>query len=79
MSVSKNLAISLDQALNCCFRLDGEWGQPDETLSARADRVRAKHPAWARWIDRLFFWQAGHCEAAWKNEVIRAHLPGEYR
>jgi hypothetical protein len=79
MPVFKNLLIAFDQALNCLFRLDGEWGQPDETLSARAWRVRETHPAWHIWIDHLFFWQDGHCQQAWENEVIRAHLPPSYQ
>jgi chloramphenicol 3-O-phosphotransferase len=83
MPVLKNLLIAADQAFNCLFRLDGGWGQPDETLSARAWRVRETHPAWARWIDRLFFWQRvdgkSHCQQAYDNEVIRAHLPTPYQ
>jgi len=74
-----NLLIALDQAANCLFRLDGEWGTPDETLSARAWRVRAAHPKWHRWIDRIFFWQPNHCETAYLNEQLRAHLPTAYR
>ena len=79
MSIFRNILIGLDQTLNCCFRLDGEWGQPDESLSARAFRVREKHPGWAKWINRVFFWQENHCAAAYRTEVIRAHLPNEYR
>jgi hypothetical protein len=78
MSVLKNIAIGIDQTLNCCFRLGGEWGQPDETLSARAHRVRGKYPAWARWINCLFFWEADHCAASFEAERLRAHLPKEY-
>ncbi|MDR0673344.1 MAG: hypothetical protein LBF93_06740 [Zoogloeaceae bacterium] len=79
MSVLLNTVIAADQLINCWFRLGGEWGQPDETLSARAWRVRETHPAWAKWINRVIFWQANHCEAAWQNEVARAHLPNAYR
>jgi hypothetical protein len=79
MSVFGNLLIGLDQTANCCFRLDGEWGQPDETLSARAWRVREKHPRFARWFNRVFFWQANHCETAYRAERLRAHQPSHYR
>jgi hypothetical protein len=83
MSVFRNVLIALDQAANCLFRLDGEWGEPDETLSARAWRVREKHPRWAAWINVLFFWdtqgEKRHCELAYDNEVKRAHLPNVYR
>jgi hypothetical protein len=78
MSIFTNVMIGLDQTVNCLFRLDGEWGQPDETLSARAWRVREKHPKWAKWIDRIFFWQTEHCKTAFDNEAVRAHLPKEY-
>jgi len=78
MSALGNVLIGLDQTLNCLIRLDGEWGQPDETLSARAWRLRENHPAWARAIDRLFFWQAGHCQTAYQAEIARAHLPNAY-
>lgn len=79
MSLLQNVLIGVDQTVNCLFRLDGEWGEPDETLSARAYRVREKHPAWARWIDRLFFWQPGHCKTAYENEWRRAQLPRHYQ
>jgi chloramphenicol 3-O-phosphotransferase len=78
MSVCKNIIIGLDQTLNCCFRLDGEWGQPDETLSARAHRVREQHPGWAKWINRIFFWQTDHCRASFEAEQQRRHLPASY-
>jgi chloramphenicol 3-O-phosphotransferase len=77
-TVFKNVLIGLDQTLNCLFRLDGEWGQPDETLSARAWRVRDAHPGWARWIDRIFFWKPGHCRASYESEQQRRHLPASY-
>jgi hypothetical protein len=78
-TVFRNLLIAIDQVFNCLFRIDGEWGAPDETLSARAWRLRERHPAWPRRIDRIFFWESGHCAAAYENEVIRAHLPNAYR
>jgi hypothetical protein len=78
MSIFKNIVIGLDQTLNCLFRLDGEWGQPDETLSARAWRVREKHPRWHIWIDWIFFWEVDHCRVSFEAEVARRHLPGVY-
>jgi hypothetical protein len=83
MSVAKNLLVAFDQLLNCCFRFNGEWGAPDETLSARAWRVRDTHPRWHQWIDRLFFTdRAGekrHCQLSYEAELLRAHLPDGYR
>lgn len=56
-----NIFIALDQLANVLLA-----GAPDETLSSRAHRMRAKgQPVWgwtANAIDRLFFWQDGHCE-----------------
>lgn len=50
-------------------------GYPDETLSARAHRSRAKgQPVWwwtAYAIDLLFFWQDEHCYNAYLSEVNR--------
>jgi hypothetical protein len=83
LSILYNLCVAFDQALNCCFRLDGEWGAPDETLSARAWRVREKHPKWHVWINRMFFWDVtngkSHCEAAYENVLLRHYMPNHYR
>lgn len=66
-----NLLIAFDQLLNVLI-----GGDPDETLSSYAHRMRAKgQPCWgwtANAIDRVFFWQRGHCEAAWRYELARA-------
>jgi hypothetical protein len=86
MTVLKNFLVALDQAVNTLIRIDGDWGTPDETLSARAHRVREKHPRWPLWIDRLFFWDvdpretrvARHCELSYEAELRRAHLPKSY-
>ncbi|GHU34238.1 hypothetical protein AGMMS50256_27590 [Betaproteobacteria bacterium] len=79
MSIFKNFLIALDQALNTLIRIDGEWGLPDETLSARAYRLRKVAPQYEIWIDRIFFWNDAHCEASYRSELLRKHLPGEYR
>jgi hypothetical protein len=83
MGLAKNFLIAQDQAINCLIRIDGEWGSPDETLSARAWRVQEKHPKWHVWIDRIFFWDREgdirHCQLAYENEVVRAHMPNAYR
>ena len=70
------VALALDQLFNTLL-----GGLADETLSARAYRQRHKK----RWtivmkvLDSLFFWQDDHCLNAYVSEVIRAHLPNEYR
>ena len=67
------ILIAFDQL---CNTLCGGWA--DETLSSRAWRLRAKSRSWAaarRVIDALFFLQPGHCRAAYRSELARAHLP----
>lgn len=67
------LAIAFDQFMNALCN-----GDEDETLSSRAHRMRRKgQPVWgwtARVIDRLFFWQPGHCEMAWRYEMAQAEM-----
>lgn len=64
-----NLALAFDQLLNAVLR-----GDPDESLSSRAHRMRTKGQRYWGWtanaIDLLFFWQRnpGHCERAYHNE-----------
>lgn len=78
MGVLKNVAISLDQALNCCVKLSDGWGLPDEMLSSRAWRLRAQHPKLRARIDRLFFWDQNHCEECFWIEAERKQSPAEY-
>jgi hypothetical protein len=69
--------IAIDQFINA---LAGGWA--DETLSARAWRLRHRSRRWSRarrCIDTLFFWQRNHCEASYQAEQQRHHLPAEYR
>ena len=73
------ILVAIDQLLNAIV-----GGYADETLSARAYRMRAKgQPYWgwaANAIDELFFWQEGHCELAYLAEVKRRQFPpGEYK
>lgn len=74
----KQVAIALDQLLNACC-----GGMADETLSARAHRMRVKGQKYWGWtanaIDRLFFWQRAHCLSAWEEEKARRQLPLSYR
>lgn len=73
----KNIFIAFDQLINTLI-----GGMADETLSARAYRLRLVSPAWHAAqvvIDALFFWQTEHCKAAYFAEYERSQLPGEYR
>lgn len=73
-----NLAIAFDQLANVLLA-----GAPDETLSSRAHRMRAKGQRYWGWtanaIDWLFFWQPGHCEQAWRAEQQRLQHPPAFR
>lgn len=74
----KQLLIALDQVFNCLVRIKGDgFGMADETLSARAWRLRHQSNAWRR-IDRLFFLQKDHCRKSYESEVNRKHLPPHY-
>lgn len=79
MSAFKNFLIGLDQSLNCLIKLSDGLGTPDEMLSARAWRLREQHPALRKWIDRLFFWDANHCEECFNIEINREQFPAIYR
>lgn len=80
---AKQAAIAIDQFINCFFyhRAEG-FGMADETLSARAWRLRSDSRFWSlfyRIIDRLFFWQKHHCKHAYLAEKNRYQLPPELR
>ncbi|MGE4336262.1 MAG: hypothetical protein AB7E55_09840 [Pigmentiphaga sp.] len=75
----KQLLIAIDQVANTVVWIKGDgFGYADETLSARAWRLRAQSNAWRR-IDRLFFWDRDHCRTSYEAERQRRHLPAEYR
>lgn len=71
--------IALDQFVNAL--IPGGWA--DETLSSRAHRMRVKgQKVWgwtANAIDMLFFWQTGHCEQSYKDEIARRQSPLGHR
>lgn len=75
----KQLLIALDQVLNTVTWIKGDgFGYADETLSARAWRLREQSNAWKR-IDRIFFWDKDHCRTSYDAEMMRRHLPREYQ
>jgi len=75
----KQLLIAIDQLANTVTWIKGDgFGYADETLSARAWRLRAQSNAWRR-IDRLFFFDPDHCRTSYESELMRKHLPAEYR
>lgn len=73
-----NIGIAIDQLVNSAL-----GGEPDETLSARAHRMRVNgHPYWgwtAQAINLLFFWQEDHCLLAHQAEIRRYQFPPAYR
>ena len=75
--------IALDQLANTVVWIKGDgFGFADETLSARAWRLRDQSNAWKR-IDRLFWFDRqgpkGHCQLSYEAELLRNHLPHGYR
>lgn len=78
------MSVAFDQFLNTCI----PGGMADETLSARAYRMREKKQKYWGWtanaIDLLFFWQKdengkrNHCQRSYQSEVERRHLPDYY-
>ena len=73
-----NVAIAVDQLANALLA-----GQPDETLSSRAHRMRVKGHRWWGWtadaIDLIFFFDPHHCERAHLSELRRLQLPPSLR
>ena len=69
--------IAIDQLANAIL-----GGHADETLSARAHRMREKNHRYWGWtanaIDRLFFWQTAHCQQSYESEWQRRQLPNHY-
>jgi len=75
----KQFLISVDQTLNTLTYIKGDgFGYADETLSARAWRLRSQSNAWKR-IDRLMFFDKDHCKTSYYSEKARRQLPPEYR
>lgn len=81
----KQPAIALDQFLNCLVWARGEgFGMADETLSARAWRLRDRAATWGRFqraLDRVFGFlgDPDHCQTSFFSEFQRRQLPSAYR
>lgn len=72
--------IALDQVFNTLVYVKGDgWGFADETLSARAYRLREESVLPYKLINALFFWQEDHCKEAYNSEVNNKQLPLEYK
>lgn len=75
----KQLNIALDQLLNVFIYIPGDgFGYADETISARAWRLRDRSRAF-RIIDMIFFWSPDHCMNSYLSELKRRQLPKEYQ
>jgi len=75
----KQILIAFDQMLNAFVYIKGDgFGYADETLSARAWRLREQSPFPYKFINALFFWQENHCKEAYESEMNNKHLPKEY-
>lgn len=81
----KQLLIALDQLANCCtWAADEGFGRADETLSARAWRLRRRVRTWGRLqraLDAAFalVGDPDHCLESYIAEFERHQLPAEYR
>lgn len=72
--------IAFDQLVNTVIYIKGDgWGYADETLSARAYRLRDLSSLPYKLINALFFWQDDHCKQAYYSEVFNKQLPAEYQ
>lgn len=74
----KQFLIAFDQMLNTLIPIgrDG-FGYADETLSARAWRLRDRSKLY-KVIDAIFFWESSHCLVSYESEKKRKQLPVEY-
>jgi hypothetical protein len=71
--------VAFDQVMNTLVYIKGDgFGFADETLSARAWRLREQSSLPYKVINGLFFWQENHCKEAYESEVNNKHLPKEY-
>jgi hypothetical protein len=82
--VIKQLLLGIDQTANTLVYMPGDgFGFADETLSARSWRLQQKGNKLAglfrKVIDVLFFWDKQHCYNSFLSEVLRTHLPPDYR
>jgi hypothetical protein len=76
----KQFFIAFDQVINTLVYIKGDgWGYADETLSARAWRLREMSSFPYKLINGLFFWQDNHCKQAYESEKADKQLPLEYR
>ena len=76
----KQFLIAFDQLINTIVYIRGDgFGWADETLSARAYRLRKEHPFLHKSIDMIFFFDDNHCEESYFSELNRLQTPPEYR
>lgn len=72
--------IAIDQLLNAVT-----GGYADETLSSRIWRHANAVPAKRRWVvacklvDKIFFWQKGHCQKSFEMEKKHNHFPEDLK
>ena len=79
LSIAKNVLIGFDQTINCVVWIKGDgFGYPDETLSARAWRLRGQSNSWKR-IDALLFFDKDQCRTSYESELNRTQLPKDYK
>jgi hypothetical protein len=72
----RQFLISIDQVLNTVL---GGWA--DETVSARAWRLRERSTRWkyTMLVINAIFFDSLHCAKSYTSELTRRQLPPEYR
>ena len=76
----EQILIAFDQLVNTMIYVKGDsWGYADETMSARAWRLREDHFKIYKVINFIFFWQKNHCQESYNSEILRKNLPREYQ
>lgn len=84
-ALARQILIAWDQGINVLvWARDEGWGHADETLSARAWRLRRRVRTWGRFrraLDGAFalLGDPDHCLDAYLAELERRQLPSAYR
>lgn len=70
---------ALSRLTNTLIKLSDGWGMSGELTSARAWRLRDKHPKLLKFIDGLFWFDPNHCQECYAIEKQRKQQPKEYQ
>lgn len=72
MKIPNRIAVAITQFINACT-----GGMPDETFCSRMWRKKQEGSKFAtvavKVLDKIFFFDPGHCEDSYKAELERRH------